>query len=232
MAEIYGLASTRNGRIRYVGETGGSHGARFAQHYWGKNSVKCVQNWAKVERISGFDIYSITIEHLLPNSPQSYRQERETHWLLRVENKINERKDYSWLVIPEHDRYYLQDLEAKNKLDVVENWHGYIGVRYVPRWKAWRVGIQAANSTYFHVDGDGGTFEMTSETFVRPFGHIGYLGDKYFCDPNDAIKARYSERERLNDQRDGQIRAGIPLPHHDWPDDLDPERTDWEDIAA
>ena len=193
MAFIYGLASTRDGVIKYVGETL-DYDTRANHHYRASNnSVACVIIWANRERWLGYDIYSLLIE----TCRDGERFKRESHWIDRIPGLLNDRKNYSrWQYVRTvDDRAHVHKIQTDGRRNFIENWNGFIGVRYYPRLDAWRVHIQPRQ--YRHrwlTNTDGGPVTMIgwTRTWRRK---TYYVGDDYFADPNNAIGARDIERQ-------------------------------------
>jgi hypothetical protein len=94
MAEIYGLYSCRDGAVRYVGETTYPRATRFEQH---KRSVlyTALRQWMDGEWRDGFPVRHVRLEWC----ENSSRFDRETEWIGRFPNLLNERKHSGWMRI-------------------------------------------------------------------------------------------------------------------------------------
>src|SRR5689334_8085527 len=102
---------------------------------------------------------------------------------------------------PEHYRYVwptprderrLFDLRHE-KLGFVENWLGYIGIRYYPKKESFQVLRTVENwGTY---GGDGGSCLQMFDTYWW-HRRERYVGDHHFLDPDNAINARSCYRRQ------------------------------------
>jgi hypothetical protein len=93
MAEIYGLYSCRDGAVRYVGETTYPRETRFKQHRrsaWLKNTP--LQRWLVSEWRDGFPVRHVRLEWC----ENFQRFDRETEWIARFPNLLNDRKHSGW----------------------------------------------------------------------------------------------------------------------------------------
>jgi hypothetical protein len=92
MAEIYGLYSCRDGAVRYVGETTQARAARFEQH---RRSVwyTPLRNWMIGEWRAGFPVRHVQLEWC----ENAERFDRETEWIARFPNLLNDRKHSGWI---------------------------------------------------------------------------------------------------------------------------------------
>jgi len=85
MAEIYGLFSGRDGRVRYVGQTTGSHEDRFKQHL--RSPSNCLYSWFHSEWKYGYPIESV----LLQSCDDAVRGPVERWWMARFPGLLNDR---------------------------------------------------------------------------------------------------------------------------------------------
>src|SRR5437879_5842461 len=84
MAQIYGLYSARDGRVRYVGETFIYRGLRFEGHRYGQET-KPLYRWFREEWSAGFPIRSA----LLQTCDQGTRFDIERKWFRRFPDLLN-----------------------------------------------------------------------------------------------------------------------------------------------
>jgi hypothetical protein len=94
MAEIYGLFSGRDGAVRYVGQTTYPRATRFEQHRrsaWERSTP--LQNWLVAEWRDGFPVRSVRLEWCENHT----RSDRETEWISRFPNLLNDRKHTGWI---------------------------------------------------------------------------------------------------------------------------------------
>jgi hypothetical protein len=98
MAEIYGLYSGRDGKVRYVGETGGTSAERFEQHKRdaeGARKHRRLCEWLHREWRAGYPVECRCLEECA----YEVRRGRETAWIANFPNLLNERKKYHrWVV--------------------------------------------------------------------------------------------------------------------------------------
>src|ERR1700676_2259370 len=92
MAEIYGLYSCRDGAVRYVGETTYPRATRFEQH---RRSVwyTSVREWMIGEWQDGFPVRHVQLEWC----ENAERFDRETEWIGKFPNLLNDRKHSGWI---------------------------------------------------------------------------------------------------------------------------------------
>jgi hypothetical protein len=94
MAEIYGLFSGRDGAVRYVGETTYPRATRFRQHRreaWLRS--RPLHHWLNNEWKHGFPVRCIRLEWC--TNEERFR--RETDWIAKFPNLLNERKYSGWM---------------------------------------------------------------------------------------------------------------------------------------
>lgn len=93
MADIYGLYSCRDGAVRYIGETTYPRDTRFEQHrrsVWLEKTR--LQQWMVREWRDGFPVCHVRLEWC----ENAERFERETEWIAKFPNLLNERKHTGW----------------------------------------------------------------------------------------------------------------------------------------
>lgn len=95
MAEIYGLFSGRDGRVRYVGKTIGDRDARFKGHlHIGDGRyITRVYTWIHEEWRDGFPVESVRLQWC-GGAARKEIEDIETEWINRFPNLLNERKVY------------------------------------------------------------------------------------------------------------------------------------------
>jgi hypothetical protein len=195
MAVIYGLVSTRDNEIFYVGQTSRDVRARFLEHYWNPKNLRTpLYNRIKEERQRGFDIYHEILEYCLFH----LRARREEYWIGALPRLVNRRSSRlkGWISLSAQEATQVAAIR-RSRRGGVPNWYGHIGVTYYPHLDAWQVAIQHWNNFYL-LRGDGGPRTMEWMTYTIAFGHERYTGDWYFSDGITAVAARNQERERLN----------------------------------
>ncbi|WP_407146789.1 hypothetical protein [Bradyrhizobium sp. ORS 86] len=84
-AEIYGLVSGRDGKVRYVGETSGACQDRFLEHLRRPND--CLRAWFHEEWRDGFPVRCFLLERCAFDT----RFAREGVWMARFPNLCNAR---------------------------------------------------------------------------------------------------------------------------------------------
>jgi hypothetical protein len=95
MAEIYGLYSGRDGKVRYVGQTTGARDARFKEHQHCQTGrfVTAVYNWIQHEWLAGYPVKCA----LLERCSNEARHDLEREWISKFPNLLNERKKgFDW----------------------------------------------------------------------------------------------------------------------------------------
>lgn len=205
MSGIYGLKSTRDNVIRYVGQATNIR-RRFNQHY------KCSREypkdrWIAQERHDGYDLTYCVLEWCAHDQ----LSDRESYWTQRIPNLFNRRlPKYIPALVSPSDKEHIK--EAQGTSQFFENWLGHIGIRYYPKFDSWRAFV-FCGSCFTHLRGDGGPVSMRNETYIGEFGRTQHWGDWHFSDPNDAIKARDYYRTKLDE---GMRGYGQPI---QWPQD-------------
>ena len=89
MAEIYGLYSGRDGKVRYVGQTSGSRHTRFQQHQrcQAGRYFSAVYSWIHEEWEACFPVQCA----LLEKCSDAECDDLETEWMSRFPNLLNEK---------------------------------------------------------------------------------------------------------------------------------------------
>jgi hypothetical protein len=158
MAEIYALMSTRDRVIRYIGQTKGFADKRAWDHWRCSSNLK-VANWSREELWGGYTIDYVVIEECA----EEERHPRETYWIQRVPNLLNERKVNLPAVQPSNDEVaHLNALRQRDQAGEIDNWRGFVGITYYPPY-------ERARSNFF----DDGTELMPESWGSRvhdPFG--------------------------------------------------------------
>jgi hypothetical protein len=169
MAEVYGLYSGRDGRVRYVGQTVGPCKDRFEEH---KRSSWKLRKWFRNEWTAGYPIECV----LLQSCDNEVRFRVELDWMARFPDLLNERiSAQTWLtaacgkppkvpkIIDHMRRYYF-------------NVGGFRGVHYDRR------------AHYYFV------LTCTGEWLL---GHEmpDWGGNIWFADPTAALNARDRDRQ-------------------------------------
>jgi hypothetical protein len=93
MAEIYGLFSGRDGKVRYVGMTAGDCQVRFKEHQRGVATgryIPRVFEWIHREWWYGYPVECVQLEWCKYDE----RHQTETKWINTFPNLLNERKVY------------------------------------------------------------------------------------------------------------------------------------------
>jgi hypothetical protein len=128
MAEVYGLMSTRDYTIRYVGQTKGVADKRAWDHWRSSSNLK-VAAWSREELWSGYIINYVVIEEC----GEGARHDRETYWMQRIPNLLNERKVNLPSVAPSiWEASHLSALQQSDPKGEIANWHGFVGIIYYP----------------------------------------------------------------------------------------------------
>jgi len=172
MSGVYGLSSSRDRKIRYIGKADNLDRRENVHRF--RESQPQLDEWLRSERKWGFDLVFDIIEYC---SNPLYR---ESYWLDRLPNLLNDRKYRKWLRISANteDELLLHRLR-KRRLGYVENWQGYIGLRYYPRDDAYRMHIQTLGS-HAWLMGDGGSCLQIGQYYTWKFGHTYAFGDHFF----------------------------------------------------
>jgi hypothetical protein len=128
MAEIYALMSTRARVISYIGQTKGFADKRAWDHWRCSSNLK-VANWSREELWSGYTVDCVVIEQCLDQE----RHARETCWIQRVSNLLNERKVNLPAIEPSLDEVaHSNALRQQDQAGEIDNWRGFVGVTYHP----------------------------------------------------------------------------------------------------
>jgi hypothetical protein len=196
MSGIYGLSSTRDRQIVYVGLTVAN---REYQHRYHETQPQ-LKKWLQLERHFGFDLVFNVLEGNCTDL-----NSRETYWCDRIRPKLNIRKNW-WKNLPEgtkiigpnlshEEQIMLSEMRRGGLGGFVENWLGYIGVRYHPDTETCTVNVQSRTG-YIPLYGDGGSISQRTRTYRGRFGHVYYSGNWHFRNYDRAIEER--ERFRLS----------------------------------
>jgi hypothetical protein len=129
MAEIYGLFSGRDGKVRYVGMTAGDRQVRFKEHQRGVATgryIPRVFEWIHSEWRFGYPVECA----LLQWCEYAERDKVETKWINTFPNLLNERKVYcrprtKSPVIPEIKEYMRQFVFNSGGFRGVHWWRDY-----------------------------------------------------------------------------------------------------------
>jgi hypothetical protein len=134
MAEIYGLFSGRDGRVRYIGQTRGCCSDRFEQHK--RSPSPKLRKWFHDEWRAGYPIEYV----MLQPCDDEFRFEAERHWMTGFSGLLNERMSGQiWLTamcrtchpkVPEIKAYIRR---------YMCNAGGFRGVRYDRHWDCYQV---------------------------------------------------------------------------------------------
>ena len=174
MAEIYGLYSGRDGKVRYVGQTLGTHDIRFKEHQriGSDHVVRPVYQWIHREWRAGFPVRSA----LLEECSNAARHDVERQWISRFPKLLNERKlGYYWRhckspVVPEIREYMSR---------FIFNSGGYRGIHYWRQLDRYSVFVYTGKDWEW-LSGDGAP---------------GWTGEIWFSDLARALKARDRYRQ-------------------------------------
>lgn len=107
MAEIYGLFSARDGKVRYVGKTIGLHEKRFEQHKKCQigRFISRAYDWIHTEWRHGYPVECIPLE----TCSDDVCLQVETKWINKFPDLLNKRKYYTrgsqTPIVPEIRRY-------------------------------------------------------------------------------------------------------------------------------
>lgn len=146
MADIYGLYSARNGRIRYVGQTLGDCRLRFEEHK--RSPSPALSKWFRTEWVCGYRVECV----LLQTVDNDVRGPAERHWMARFPGLLNERiSAQTWFmgacakppVIPEvraYMRRYLFNVGGFRGICYDHHWDRYQVLMYDGRRDYWLFG--------------------------------------------------------------------------------------------
>ncbi len=211
MAFVYGLISTRNNKIRYVGETDRALQTRFLQHKRdaGRRSFR-VYHWITLERWCGYDIEQVVLAECLPSESPTLQD----HWInsLPRQDLVNERCFGNRDILTATERAQVEKIRCI-KRDFIENHDGWTGVRYHPNTASWSVSVQAANRVFFNLYGDDPI--LVTQKFPIQSGRRCPEGR--FGGQTEAIIARDNARGEGAETTDRRWRSIAPWP----PDNCD-----------
>jgi hypothetical protein len=201
MAEIYALFSGRDGKVRYVGQTLGSHETRFKEHQrrLSDGSDTPVYRWIHGEFKAGFPVWSILLEECSDDA----RYDIETQWISRFPHLLNLRKrGYYW-----HHCKPPVIREIKSYMGrFVFNSGGYRGIHW------WR---QLDRYSVFVYDG-------CEWDWLPGDGAPGWTGDIWYSDRAQALKGRdHHRRQAYRSLWLPDIRQGADWAEVTWPTHLD-----------
>lgn len=175
MAEIYGLYSGRDGKVRYVGQTLGARDIRFKEHQriGSDHVVRPVYQWIHGEWRAGYPVQCA----LLEKCGNEERHALERQWISKFPNLLNERKrGYYW----PHCKPPII-LEIKKYMSrFIFNCGGYHGIHYWRDLDRYSVFIYAGGDDWRWLPGDGAP---------------GWTGEVWFSDRTQALKARDKYRQ-------------------------------------
>lgn len=180
MAEIYGIFSTRDGLVRYVGQTIGDCQSRFDQHLReARYPLTALHRWFHVEWRKGFPVRC----GLLTSCDDTLRHRLETEWIGKFPSLFNERKYNAWSAALMRKGPRVPSIEAYMRRHVF-NVNGFRGVHY-----------DIHKDRYFVLIYGGRSFEwMLGDEAPGLTAHQG--GNIWFSDLSRALEAR--ERHRKN----------------------------------
>jgi hypothetical protein len=176
MAEIYGLYSGRDGKVRYVGETLGSREDRFKWHQRSQINrfITRVYTWIHQEWRAGFPVESAVLDRC--SNEGRARFDLETEWISKFPDLLNERKrGYGWHGRKPPDIPEIKEYMARFGF----NSGGFRGVHF------WR-GLDRY-SVFVYTGRDW--------KWLPGDGTPGWAGDIWFSDRIDALKARDEHRQ-------------------------------------
>ena len=134
MADIYGLFSGRDGRVRYVGQTTDSYEERFKQHLRKPPNI-CVRDWFHREWKDGFPIECVRLDHC----DNAVRSRMERLWMMRFSGLLNERiSGQIWLTGMCSKHLRIPEIAAYMRRYLF-NVGGFRGVRYDRHWDRFQV---------------------------------------------------------------------------------------------
>jgi len=169
MAEVYGLYSGRDGKIRYVGQTTGTRDVRFKEHQRSQvgRFITAVYTWIHDEWKEGYPVQCALLERCSDNA----RLDVEREWITKFPDLFNERKrGYRW-----HRRKPPVVAEIRDYMGrFIFNTGGFRGIHY---WRDLdRYSVFVYTGRYWEwLPGDGAP---------------GWTGDIWFPDRTLALKAR------------------------------------------
>ncbi len=175
MAEIYALFSSRDGRVRYVGQTSGSCADRFAQHL--RRPSPTLYDWFHKEWRDGYPIEYV----LLQSCEDDVRTAVERRWMMRFPHLLNERMSAQiWFTSVCSKAPKMPDITAYMRRYLF-NVGGFRGVHYDRHWDRFRVLIYTG---------------LGPEWLVSNHCMPGWGGNIWFPDRTAALVAREAARRR------------------------------------
>jgi hypothetical protein len=141
MAQIYGLYSARDGRVRYVGESFIDRALRFESHRYGP-ATKPLYRWFREEWTDGFPVQSA----LLQTCDLAMRFRIESKWILRFPDLLNEVSPLVWAEAQSAKPPLVRGIATYMRGHVF-NVDGFRGVHYQKRWSRYFVWTYSAQRT-------------------------------------------------------------------------------------
>ncbi len=191
MGKIYGLTSTREGVIRYVGKTADDTYRRFGEHLTGLNSNAAVGIWKREELWSGYDLDEVTIGECIDNA----LGQLESHWIARIPSLFNSHGNHRPIEATPDQKRHINILQLNNRPEFIDNWHGLVGIRW-------------------HPPSEENTRPAWGLKVYDPFGTKWANINKAFISPQAAIVLRGQLRSEA--EKDHVERFGVRIP---WPPD-------------
>jgi hypothetical protein len=184
MAEVYGLYSGRDGKIRYVGETASDRAVRFEEHKrhdWTRRESR-LNDWLHSEWSHGYPVECALLQDCRQFS-DAVRRQCERRWMGYYPNLLNER-------ISVFTRLraacagtppVIHEIEAYLNAHTF-NYDGHVGLVYSRGWDRFRVFIYTGYVGTW-LTGDAAPGEPESE-------------EVWFSDSTRALNARNAWRTR------------------------------------
>jgi hypothetical protein len=179
VAEIYGLFSGRDGRIRYVGQTTYACEDRFKQHLRNPRNSG-VHDWFHREWKDGFPIECVRLD----TCADTARSAVERLWMARFSDLLNDRiSGQTWLNGMYNKPLRIPEITAYMRRYLC-NAGGFRGVRYDKNWDRFQVLMYRGDSAEW-LYGDN-----CDELLP------GWGGNMWFPDRTSAVLERNRIRER------------------------------------
>ena len=133
MAEIYGLYSGRDGRVRYVGQTVGLCADRFKQHQWSPSPN--LNKWFHKEWNDGYPVECVRLQ----SCDDDVRTIVERKWMSRFPGLLNEKiSAQTWLTAVCGRPPKILEISAFMRRYYF-NVGGFRGVHYDRHWDCYKV---------------------------------------------------------------------------------------------
>jgi hypothetical protein len=169
----------------------------------GKNSSPAIGSWVRQERWCGYDIYHVIIEFAGFDLDV-----RETHWIGRIPNLLNDRKNRKQAHLTPGEDEHLNALLKQSRPSFTDNWNGLVGIRYYPPSHTPeeydRIVSPSENSFAWP------TWEAR---VYDPFGHGGLISHHSHKKFEDALEVRDWYRNKLNKRQIELFGISLPWPH-------------------